>query len=952
MRFAVLGPISAWRGTEEIELGPPKQRAVLAALLLAEGAQVSAGALVDAVWGSAVPASAVSTLRGYVHRLRQLLEPGVDKASSVIQSVGDGYRVHTTPDELDLGAFRRFLAQAEQARRAGNVKDMAGHLRDALALWRGPALAGLRGEYAENQRQRLSELQLSAMAARLTAELELGAHAEITGELTDQVADHPLDERFRNMLMLALYRSGRQAAALDTYREAQALLADELGVDPGPELQAMYQRVLRADPGLLGPAAPAEHAAVSLLSPKGELAVPAQLPADLAVFVGRETQLAEATRLVPGGTVVISAIAGMAGVGKTVFAVHWARQIAHLFPDGQICLDLRGFDPDGVPVPPERALRTVLESLGVPPQSLPRDPSVLAAHYRTLIADRQILLLLDNARDAEQVRPLLPGAPGSLVIITSRNRLAGLIAKDGALPLHLDVLSPAEARDLLARRLGHRRVAAEPEAVDEIIELCARLPLALAVTAARAAVQPAFPLAAVVDELCDSRGRLDAFSDLDAAVDVRAVFSWSYHALTPDAARLFRLLAVHPGPDISLRAAASLAGLSVQQVRRLLAELTQAHLVDERTPGRFASHDLLRAYAGELAETVDDPEELRATRHRIYDHYLYSAVAAGEPAFFIRHRIALTPLSPEVCPEEFTGSKQRASAWFAAEQPVLLAVVHQAEATRFDQHTWQLAWAIEHYLGRHGQWRELESALLMAMAAARRLADPTAEAHVLRGLAQAQKYAGETKYARTRLERAIELFGRAGEKTALAETHRQLSVVLEQQGDFEAALHNQKLCLQLLPNTPDNDKLRTWARNGVGWYNALLGRYEEAIHHGQTALALAQEQGDDYGAVHIFHTIGYAQHHLGQYAEAADCFEHALELIRRVGGLPWAEATTLMHLGDTWLSLAHPDAARTAWTNGLHILEKLRHSDAELLRARLRELDKPSGPARSHTHGV
>jgi DNA-binding SARP family transcriptional activator len=932
VRFEVLGPVSAWRDTERIDLGSPQQRTVLAVLLLAEGAQVSVGALVDAVWGNAAPASAVPTLHVYVHRLRRLLEPGTDKASSVIQSIGDGYRVRTTSDQLDLGAFRRLLAQAEQARGADDIKVRADCLRDALALWSGPALAGLRGGYAEMQRQRLDELRLSALAARLAAELDLGAHADITAELTELVAEHPLDERFRQMLMLALYRSDRQAAALETYREAHALLADELGVDPGPELRATYERVLRADPGLLIPAGPSGStgpAADTVVPPDEELAVPAQLPADLPVFVGRETQLAEAAQLAPGGAVVVTAIAGMAGVGKTAFAVHWARQVADRFPDGQICVDLRGFDPDTAPVPPERALRTVLEAFGTAPQSLPRDTAALAAHYRTVLADRRVLLLLDNARDAEQVRPLLPGAPGSLVIVTSRNRLTGLV-KDGALPFHLDVLSPAEARDLLALRLGHQRVAAEPAAVEEIITLCARLPLALAVAAARAATRPTFPLAVLADELRDSQGSLDAFSEGDDDVDVRAVFSWSYHALTPCAARVFRLLAVHPGPDISLAAAASLAGLTVPHVRRLLAELTRAHLADERVPRRFSVHDLLRAYAGELADTVDDPEELRTVRHRMYDHYLHSAVAAAESASLIRDRIRLAPLSVGVCPEEFTGAEQRASAWFAAEQAVLLEVVRQAEAARFDRHTWQLAWAVEHSLGRRGMWHDLDVVLRAAMTAARRLDDPGAEAYVLRALAQAEKYTGEVKESRAHLERAIELFGRAGEMTAVAESHRQLSQVWELRGDFEAALHHSELCVQLLPDLPENRRLRTWARTGVGWHNALLGHYDEALVHCRAALACAREDGDDYGALYMLDSIGYAHHHLGQYAEAADCYEQALALVRRTGGIPWTEGAILMHLGDTLLSAGRSDAARAAWTEGLRVMEQLKHPDAEV----------------------
>ncbi|MFD5066127.1 BTAD domain-containing putative transcriptional regulator, partial [Streptomyces sp. NPDC058394] len=366
--FSVLGPVRAWRGESELELGPPQQRAVLAVLLLAEGSQVSAGGLVDAVWGSAAPASALGIVRGYIHRLRKLLEPGGDTSSSVIRSRGDGYQLRVSPDGLDLGVFRELLIRAERARGEGDTKGVVKYLRDALGLWRGAALAGVRGEYAQCQRQRLEELRLSAHTTRLTAELDLGARTQAVAELAGLVVEYPLDERLRELLMLALYRSGRQAAALAVYREAQTLLADELGVDPGPALQTMYQRVVRADAGLLAPPAPTEPAPASIRAaapvPVRAPAVPAQLPAGLATFVGREAELAEVARLPSAGTVVISAIAGMAGVGKTTFAVHWARQVADRFPDGQLYVNLHGFDRVGLPVPPEQALRTLLESLG------------------------------------------------------------------------------------------------------------------------------------------------------------------------------------------------------------------------------------------------------------------------------------------------------------------------------------------------------------------------------------------------------------------------------------------------------------------------------------------------------------------------------------------------------------------------------------------------------------
>ncbi|MEV5903130.1 BTAD domain-containing putative transcriptional regulator [Streptomyces sp. NPDC052127] len=957
-RFSVLGPVRAWRDEAEVELGPPQQRLVLVALLLAEGAQVPVPRLADAVWGAEPPASAPAVLRTYVHRLRKALHPTADAATSVIRSAGDGYRLRT-PVESDLHDFRDLCARAEQARAQGDGAGAVKHLREASNLWHGTALAGLRGEYARHQRHRLTELRLTAQATRLTAELDLGATAEATADLAGLVADHPLDERFRALLMLAYYRSGRQAAALDTYREAQRLLADELGVDPGPALQELYQRLLRADSALLAPQPPARPAdatvpAQSPAEPRPDPTptpaprapsspVPSQLPAGLPVFVGRVAELREAEAQSANGTVVVSAIAGMAGVGKTAFAVHWARRIAPRFPDGQLYLNLRGFDPVGLPVAPEHALRTLLASLGADLRGLPQDLDALAAAYRTLLSGRQVLVLLDNARDAAQVRPLLPGAPGCLAIVTSRDRLPGLVAVDGAHPLHLDVLTPAEAHALLTRRLGAARVEAEPDAVDEIVTHCARLPLALAVIAARAATRPTLTLTALAAELRESAADLDAFQGHgDSAADVRAVFSWSYRALTPDAARLFRLLAVHPGPDTTAAAAASLAGHALPHTRRLLTELLQTHLLDEPAPGRYASHDLLRTYAGELAHTLETPEHTRAARRRALDHYLHTAHRAAALTNRARALIPLEPTARGVRPEEFGEDAGKATAWCTAEQAVLIAAVEQATAHRFDAHSWQLAWAFANHLHLRGLRQEEEAMQSSALTSARRLGDGVAEAYAHRGLGLALAGRGLFGRAAAEARRAIDLFTAAGDLRAAAESLRTLAWSLEQDGDLESALGAAEESLALFRASEgrgaDDRRSRTAiasALNAVGWGHVLLGRYGQALDHCRQALALCLELGDDINAAHTWDSLGYAHHHLGQYDEAVTAFHQALDLYRRQGDLPWFVASALTHLGDTHLSAGAPDTARTAWTEALTIMDDLGHTDAESLRTRL-----------------
>ncbi|MFD0304076.1 BTAD domain-containing putative transcriptional regulator [Streptomyces sp. NPDC127119] len=951
----MLSPVRAWRGGTEIPLGPPQQRVVLAELLLAEGTQVSSAALSEALWGPDAPASASAVVRGYIHHLRKVLDPGTDPAVSLIRSIGDGYQLCSAV-ELDLFRFRELSALAERARGEGDLAGMVKLLREATDLWHGTALAGLRGAHAQRQRHRLTELWLSATAARLTAELDLGATAEAAAELAELVAAHPLDERFRELLMLAYYRSGRQAAALDTYQEARTLLAEELGVNPGQALRTLHQRILRADPGLLDPPPPAP--APTPPPTPTTTPVPSQLPPSLPGFVGRESELARATALSADGAVVVSAVAGTAGVGKTTLAVHWAHRVADRFPDGRLYLNLRGFDPVGVPVAPEHALRTLLASLGADLRALPQDLDALTAAYRTHIAGRRLLLLLDNARDAAQVRPLLPGTPGCLAIVTSRNQLAGLVAVDGAHPLHLDVLTPAEARDLLARRLGAARVEAEPEAVDEIIARCVRLPLALAVTAARAATRPAFPLATLAAELRSSAADMDAASALDAfedesdtAADVRAVLSWSYHALTPETARLFRLLAVHPGPDVTAPAAASLAGLTLAHARRLIAQLVQAHLLDETAPGRYASHDLLRAYAAELAESAEPPAELRAIRHRVLDHYLHTAHGAAALTNRARVLIPLAPVAEGVRPEDFGGDAAQAAAWLTAEQAVLIAAVAQAAAHHHHTHTWQLAWAVANHLHLRGFWQDEEAMQRAALDSARRLADPVAEAYAHRGLGLAMVGRGHFGQAAAEARKAVELLIGAGDQRSAAESYRTLAWAMEQSGGLDAALEASRRSLELFRacenQATDGIRLRTSiasALNAVGWHHVLLGQHRQALDHCREALSMCLALGDHLNAAHTWDSMGHAHHHLGQYADAVTAFEHALDLYRRQGDLPWFIAGTLTRLGDTHRGAGDPDAARAAWTEALAIMDDLGHADAESLRDRL----DPGWPGPDH----
>jgi len=673
--------------------------------------------------------------------------------------------------------------------------------------------------------------------------------------------------------------------------------------------------------------------------------IPAQLPPDVWAFTGRSAELARLNALLAtpqrrSTAVVITAVSGTAGVGKTALAVHWAHQVADQFPHGQLYVNLRGFDPSGQ-MDPATAVRGFLDALGVPPQRIPTDPNAQVSLYRTLLADKKMLVVLDNARDPDQVGPLLPGAPGCLVLVTSRNRLSGLVATAGAHPIPLDLLTLDDARDLLARRVGIGRVAAEPDAVDEIIACCARLPLALAIVAANAATQPRLSLKAVAADLHDSHDRLGVLSTGDTAgTDLRAVFSWSYHTLTPTAARLFRLLGLHPGPDITAPAATSLAALPINQAHTLLAELARANLITEPVLGRYTFHDLLRAYATGLAHTTDPEDERRAATHRILDHYLHTAYTADRLLQPARDPNTLTTPQPGATPEA-PADHEQAMAWFTAEHAVLLAAVDHAAATGFDTHAWQLAWTLNTFFHRQGHWHDLTATGRAAVAATGRLADTTARARAHRLLARAYTRLGRLDDAHTQLRRALDLDGQAGDLTGQAYSHLNLTVLWERRNRHVEALDHARQALDLF-RAAGHQRGQADALNNIGWYHAaLLGDYQEAFAACQQALVLYQELDERPGQAAAWDSLGYVHHHLGHHTQAVTYYQHAIELRWELGDR-YGKATTLSHLGDTHHTAGNPRAAHDAWQQALTILDQLDHPDADTVRAKLHHPDPQS----------
>jgi tetratricopeptide (TPR) repeat protein len=689
----------------------------------------------------------------------------------------------------------------------------------------------------------------------------------------------------------------------------------------------------------------AQHMQVHHHHPRPEPAVPRQLPAAARHFAGRVAELETLTKLLDdaaetGGTVMISAIDGTAGIGKTALALSWAHRVADRFPDGQLFVNLRGFVHTGSPMQPAEAVRGFLDAFAVPVERIPVGLDAQAALYRSLVAGKRMLVVLDNAREAEQVRPLLPGSPTALVIVTSRNQLTSLVAAEDAHPLTLDLLTIDEARELLTRRLGTARVTAEPDAMDEILARCARLPLALVIVAARAAAHPTFPLSQLVIELRDAGARLTALDAGDPTTNVRAVFSWSYHALTSEAARLFRLLGLHPGPDISGPAAASLAGVPLPQARPLLAELTRANLLIEHIPGRYIFHDLLRAYAAEQALQLDPDEDRHAATHRMLDHYLYTAHAAALLLDPLREPIQLTPPRPGVTPERLADHEQ-ALRWFTAEHPVLLGAVDHAAATGFDTHAWQLAWTLADFLDRRGQWHDWAAVNRVAMAAAGRLADPSVQARTHRSIANAYTQMGRFDDAYAHLRHALDLYGQAGELAGQAYAHRTLGYLCERRSHHAEALDHARQAFDLF-QAAGHRRGQADALNAVGWYHAFLGDHEQALTCCQKALTLFEELGDRVGQAGTWGSLGYAHHRVGNHQQSLTCYEHAIDLFREIGDR-YYEALVLTHLGDIHYATDDPDAARTAWQQALTILDQLDHPDADQVRTKLTTLDVPAG---------
>jgi DNA-binding SARP family transcriptional activator/tetratricopeptide (TPR) repeat protein len=980
VEFRLLGPIDVRVAGARVEAGPPRQRCVLAALAIDAGRPVPVETLVDRVWGLEPPGRARHALYVYVARLRKLLlasEVPNARPVGLVRRSG-GYLLDVQPGQVDVHRFQHLVAMARDETTPAQRRVVL--LRTALDLWRDAPLADLSGDWVDRVRQGWQQRNLDAVTAWARATLSAGDPAVAIGPLTELVERHPLNELLVAALMRVLHGAGRTGDALDHFARIRGRLAEQLGTEPDAGLCALHRALLRGDPvdpiGAAGPTgaagvprrlgsggeappAPVEPVEPVASVDPADLAVvagsatPALLPADVPAFTGRRDAMARLDALLPQGAppsgdarpsgdgrmspgVAIAAVSGAAGVGKTSLAVHWAHRVRDRFPDGQLYANLRSWEPAGSVMTPAEAVRRFLDAMRVPPQRIPAGLDAQLDLYHSLLVGRRILLVLDNARDAEQVRPLLPAAGSVVTVVTSRNQLTGLAATDGAHLVALDTLPRVEAGDLLAGRLGAGRVAAEQGAVKAIVTACAGLPLALSIAAARAQ-QTGFPLATLATELGDAENQLDALDTGDPATQVRAVFSWSYTACTPAAARMFRLLGLHPGPDITVPAAASLAGHRFPAARRLLAELTRANLLSEHTPGRYTCHDLLHVYAAELTGAIDPDDERHAATRRMFDHYTHTAYVADQLLIPCRDPIPVPVTRPaaDTSPEH-PGTYQGAMAWFAAEFPVLLAAVHRAFATGFDTGAWQLAWAVNTFLYRRGHHRELVTVWGIALRAAERAGDLSARAYAHRLLADAHSRLGCCPEAATHLGYALDLYGRTSDKVGAARTHHSLARWWWRQGRAELALEHAERALTMFQSAGHRFG-QAFALNWVGWCNVQIGEYTTALTCCGKALTLHRRLDDPNGEAHTWDGLGYAHHHLARYAEAAACYWRAVNLFRGLGDRH-NEAGVLIRLGDTECAAGNVGAAGGAWRRALDLAIAIGRPDAEAVRAKLRSV--------------
>ncbi|NKE57913.1 tetratricopeptide repeat protein [Lentzea sp. PSKA42] len=896
VEYRVLGPLEVLLDGEPVPVPAGRGRVLLATLLLRANEFVSVDELVERVWDGEPPAAdrAHKTLQTVVMRLRQSLGE-----ANCVRTSSRGYSAEVEPEQLDLTRFRALTALGER--------------RAALELWRGPVLGNVASESLHREDvPQLVEEHVVALERRIDEDLARVTDV-LVPELRSLVRQHPLRETFWAQLMLALHRAGQQAEALTVYQEIRTRLADELGVDPGQRLREAHEQVLRGE-------APASSV------------VPRQLPPAHPHFVGREHELARLTemlRIRPGEPVLISAINGIGGVGKTALALRWAHQVADRFPDGQLYANLRGFDTRAEPLDPVSVTRDFLLALGVPTKEIPASDDAVIAMYRSVLAQRRALVVLDNARDVDQVRPLLPGGAANLVLITSRNRLSGLVAREGAQPVALDVLDQQGAVDLLTERIGAARVAAEPDAVSRLVKRCAGLPLALGIVAARAAYGDS--LTALADEL--EQERLDALDIDDPMTGIRGVFSWSLRSVSEPAARVFVLLGLHPGPDFSIAAAASLAALSPAEARRALNELVACSLVGAANTGRFALHDLLRDYVQERAAELPDEQRLPA-RQRMFDHYVHMTWAACVP---LEGAIRWPELPP---PAEFAVVEPIADVdasygWYEPEHQVLLGVFAQLEAVGADDVLWTYAYSLHNYLLRSSRLGEAADIEARGLAAAQREGSVFGQSRLNRALAGAYMAARDLVKAEFHMGEGLRCDEELGDENGVSNVSRGLAFLCELQGKHDEGLAVLRRIHPMAVNLKTKFEKASYL-SAYGRAHHLVGDNERALELCLDAQALYVELNRPAGDVSRsmnHETLADIYTALGRHADAIENCQASVRMLRAIRDIHNL-ADVLVQLSKAQIAAGDPDAARESLDEALSLCERMEAGNANSQRVR------------------
>ncbi|MGW0788258.1 AfsR/SARP family transcriptional regulator [Streptomyces sp. NPDC002911] len=954
LRFTVLGPVRAWRGGEALPSGSPQQRALLAALLLREGRTATAAELIDALWGDDPPSQALATVRTYASRLRKIL------GQDTLVSEAGGYAVRIPRANLDLTLAQDLALEAEKARWTGNRHQARALINKLLGLWDGEALASLPGPYAENRRTSLEEWRLQLSETRLDLDLELGCHAEAVSELTALTAAHPLRERLRELLMVALYRSGRQAEALAVYADTRRLLAEELGVDPRPELAQLQQRILRADEELSRPADGSAPASATVL--------PAQLPATVPDFTGRAAFVRELSdRLVSaeGSVMAVSALAGIGGVGKTTLAVHVAHQARPHFPDGQLYVDLQGA---GARVAePETVLGAFLRALGTADSAIPGSLDERAALYRSALDGRRVLILLDNAHDAAQIRPLLPGTAGCAVLVTSRVRMVDL---SGAHLVDLDVMSPDEALQLFTRIVGDERVRAEREAALDVVAACGFLPLAIRIAASRLAARRTWTVSVLAAKLADERRRLDELQAGDLAV--KATFELGYGQLEPAQARAFRLLGLADGPDISLAAAAALLNLDHHTTEDLLEILVDTSLLESAAPGRYRYHDLVRLYARACAERDEQPSaERELALSRLLDFYL--ATAAGVYALERPGDRLVDHLQPTEHPGLSFEDRHSALDWLYAEATNLLACVRQSVRPATLARAVDLLYAALD-LGESGaNSKQYEAVAVTVREASRACGDPRAEGRAVMSLANVHQLAGRFDHADREAQEALRLAGTVDDRLPACWASNARGIIALYQNrhaDGEMFLNQAIEAFRSDDNRPGEasalcnlsrihlatgrtNSAITLATAGIEIYDSLghalrgaNGRYalgmaltqsgkpEAAADQLNEALAIFRDSRQRLWEGMALFRLAEVDLGSGRPAQAAQFAELALTVLRGIGG-DWRRGNVLTVLGRALSGIGQTGRAQVCWAEALALYEELASPEAEAVRSLL-----------------